>query len=161
MEIWKPVVGYEAEYEVSNIGRVRRIKTGRVLKPRITPHGYNRVVLSKGEAKHALVHRLVLAAFCGPRPDGMESCHGNGDRADNRIENLRWDTRANNHADKKLHGTLARGERCGKSKLTEADVRFARAMKGVISTSEIARRLGVVRRTVAHIFNGDTWSHVK
>jgi len=41
----------------------------------------------------------------GPRPDGMECCHGNGDSADNRVENLRWDTRANNGADKRMHKT--------------------------------------------------------
>jgi hypothetical protein len=51
------------------------------------------------------VHRLVAAAFLGPRPDGMMICHWNGDPADNRVENLRYATRVDNALDSLRHGT--------------------------------------------------------
>jgi hypothetical protein len=56
-------------------------------------NGYKYVTLYyKGRGKTRRVHTLVAEAFIGPRPDGMEVCHGNGTPTDNRAENLRWDT---------------------------------------------------------------------
>src|SRR5688500_9997592 len=63
-------------------------------------------------------HFLVLTAVRGPCPNGMEGCHNNGNRADARLDNLRWDTRKNNHADKKLHGTWQAGEKHPRAVLT-------------------------------------------
>jgi hypothetical protein len=59
----------------------------------------------------------------------MEACHGDGDSANNRLGNLRWDTPTNNHADKILHGTTNRGERSGTAKLTDAAVGLAFALR--------------------------------
>lgn len=103
-EAWKPVVGRLIPYEISDLGRVRN-RNGRILKP--TPAGpvgkkYLRVRVA---GKDRYVHRLVLEAFVGPCPPGMETCHNNGDRFDNRLENLRWDTPSNNGRDKAKHGT--------------------------------------------------------
>ena len=68
--------------------------------------GYLRVNLSKGgKQRQHLVHRLVLTAFVGPCPDGMETRHLNGDPSDNRIENLVWGTAKENAADRISHGT--------------------------------------------------------
>jgi hypothetical protein len=53
-----------------------------------------------------LVARLVLGGFVGPCPPGQEACHENGDRSDNRLTNLRWDTPSNNNLDKHRHGTM-------------------------------------------------------
>lgn len=118
-EEWRPVVSYEGWYEVSNRGRVRSINrvgvhpksgpskyAGRILKinPRESGHCY--VSLARNGLVAVLgVHRLVLEAFVGPCPDGMEGCHNNGDPANNRVENLRWDTHANNMHDVIEHGT--------------------------------------------------------
>lgn len=60
---------------------------------------------TNGERVECLVHRLVLLVFVGPCPDGMEACHGNDVPHDNRVENLRWDTRAANVADSVQNGT--------------------------------------------------------
>lgn len=65
--------------------------------------GYLMVTLGK---ERLYVHRLVLEAFVGPSLPGMHGCHNNGKPSDNRIENLRWDTRAGNFADKWKHGTM-------------------------------------------------------
>lgn len=115
-EIWNPIPGIDF-YEVSNLGRVRSLdriikrgkgeglQKGRVLKPQLTGtpgKQYHKVRIAGVER---LVHRLVLEAFVGPCPPGMETCHGNGNRLDNRLNNLRWDTSSNNERDKLQHGT--------------------------------------------------------
>lgn len=127
-EVWKPVLGYEGYYEVSDLGNVRGLprqvvhggrsapgalvwKTGKDLSPGRHVCGYLFVNLQmRGSIKPRTVHRIVLEAFCGPKPDGMEACHGNGIRTDNRLANLRWDTRRANHADKKIHAAQRRQE---------------------------------------------------
>jgi hypothetical protein len=58
-----------------------------------------------GKKKTYHVHSLVLTAFVGPKPDGMECCHRNGDHEDNTVGNLRWDTKSENMLDRVRHGT--------------------------------------------------------
>lgn len=103
-EEWKPIEGYEGVYEVSNMGNVRRRK---VLKPQTNPKtGYKHVSLYwDGKPTIRLIHQLVMEAFVGPAPDGMEVCHGPNGKADNSLANLRYDTKSNNQHDKKRDGT--------------------------------------------------------
>ncbi|MGB0971438.1 MAG: NUMOD4 motif-containing HNH endonuclease [Mycobacterium sp.] len=143
-ENWRSVVGYEGLYEVSDQGRVRgidryvttrggvRLSRGQILRPTPIVKGskgraYHFVNLSRSSKKARFsVHRLVLTAFVGPCPDGMEGCHNNGDASDNRIANLRWDTRANNGADKRRHKThCVRGH-----EYTPENTRLDRRSKG-------------------------------
>ena len=123
MERWLPVPGYEGKYEVSDQGRVRaldrvdtrgRRRAGKVLAIRRAQSGHGTVCLHDGGRWQVLVHHLVLLAFVGPRPDGMEGCHWNDDPADNRVENLRWDTRSGNIQDSVRNGThhMARRTHC-------------------------------------------------
>lgn len=119
-EQWAAVPGHPA-YEVSDAGRVRSLdrvvmrsnayglipmrQRGRVLKPVHHGDGHTRVTLcSMGTKTPAFIHRLVLAAFVGPCPEGMEGCHKNGEPADNRLANLRWDTGSSNGHDTVRHG---------------------------------------------------------
>lgn len=115
-ELWMPALGFEGSYEVSDHGRIRSLdrmitdsrgreygRKGKILSPPTLPNGYVHCMLSKGVRKY--VHRLVLEAFVGPCPDGMEACHGDGVRTNNALRNLRWDTRSENHRDKVRHGT--------------------------------------------------------
>lgn len=115
-ERWLPVVGFEDLYEVSDLGQVRslgRIDTrGRRRGPKLlTPSpddkGYLNVCLTpssqEGDTQRQVtrrVHALVLEAFAGPCPGGLEACHGNDVPDDNRLVNLRWDTRSSNHQDR-------------------------------------------------------------
>lgn len=111
----------------------------------------------------AQVSRLVLEAFRGPCPPGMECCHNNGNCLDNRIANLRWDTRASNLLDCIAHGSNRgkEGEGNHKAKLTAVAVGVVmRLHRQGLSTAAIARRVGVKKNAVWNITTGRTWSHV-
>jgi uncharacterized protein (DUF433 family) len=114
-EEWRAVPDFEDRYEVSNLGRVKSFARRRERILKATPCcGYLQVGLSEdGQVTYKKVHALVLTAFVGPCPEGMESRHLNGDRQDNRLINLCWGTKLENAADKHRHGTMARGDRSG------------------------------------------------
>ena len=104
-ENWKPIPGYEG-YMAGDHGHVYSIRAGRVLKPFFDTSGYHRVsVYGSSTRSDERVHRLILAAFVGPCPEGMEGCHDDGTRTNNHLSNLRWDTRGANALDKARHGT--------------------------------------------------------
>lgn len=110
-EQWRPVRGYEGRYAVSDLGRVRSLHrvvtrvdgqrqrvTGRILSATPATDGRLRVALA-GPAgrRRQRVHVLVLEAFVGPRPEGMDGRHADGNYTDNRLSNLLWDTPQNNN----------------------------------------------------------------
>jgi hypothetical protein len=108
-----------------------------------------------------LVHRVVLSAFVGPPPDGCEAAHQNGNRQDNRVENLAWKTHQENIDDRAAHGRTARGERAGPAKLTEAQAReILRLARERVPQREIAHRFGLVKGAVSHIVTGRNWAHL-
>lgn len=111
----------------------------------------NKTVVSK-------VHILVLNAFVGPCPNGCECCHNNGNRMDNRLTNLRWDTKKSNSADRLLHGTDCNGERNGRAVLTKADVDAILSTPMTRGTqARLARKYGVHRITIKRVIDGDNW----
>jgi len=108
-EEWRPVVGWEAKYEVSSLGRVRTLPRwgvpGTVLKPATHAWGYQMVGLSMiGRHSTRAVHRLVGEAFLGPRPEGLETRHMDGNPANNAAANLRYGTKSENAQDRVRHG---------------------------------------------------------
>jgi hypothetical protein len=169
-EEWRAVVGLEGKYEVSSLGQVRSLdcmvvrrlgkpfyRASRILKGNLTGGpGYRTVNIGGG---NKYVHRLVLEAFAGPRPEGSEACHCNGIRTDNRRENLRWDSAQANQMDRVSHGTSNRGERCGSAKLTESQVLEIMASKD--PGCELSKRYGVAQQTISGIRNGHRWTHLK
>jgi hypothetical protein len=126
---------------------VRRLRSGAT--------GYATVVVG-GRSRY--VHRLVLETFVGPCPEGMEACHYDGDRSNNALSNLRWDTRAANAADRIRHGTTRRGERAPGARLTNDLVRFIRCSPQ--SNLTIARRLGMTRQAIGDVRRRRTWRNV-
>lgn len=109
-ERWLPVPGYEGFYEVSAHGLIRGMRrrgsSGQPLRPSHGKHGHLRVCLHRNNSgKYFLVHQIVMLAFVGPCPAGMEVCHNDGDPENNRLSNLRYDTHAGNMQDMIRHGT--------------------------------------------------------
>lgn len=134
-EEWRPVMGYEGRYEVSNQGRVKgltrevwrsghpRLVHGQLLSAHHHSGGYLVVDLRIANVrKTSYVHRMVLEAFVGPCPPEMECRHLNGIRDDARLVNLAWGTRQEQAEDKLRHGTQPLGELHWNVKLTDVDV---------------------------------------
>lgn len=174
-EEWKPIVGYEGYYEVSNHGNVRgcerwvdgcrggglRLRKQRPLRHNLSDQGYLIVRLSKHRiGKTYAVHRLVAAAFLGPRPEGQEIRHLDGSRINARLDNLAYGTRTENVADSKRHGTFVCGEKSFHARLTTEDIVEIRASKGKKSGREIATKYGLSRNYVYEIQRGTAWPHI-
>lgn len=114
-EIWKPIPGYEGQYEVSDQGRVRSLdrtlttklgikkhRKGQMLGYTLNSMGYPRVWIGD---KKKLLHALVLEAFVGPRPPNHVTRHLDGNPLNPRLDNLAWGTQSENLLDKQRHGT--------------------------------------------------------
>lgn len=153
VEEWRPVPGFPG-YEVSSRGRVRsvsriiavvgqspRVRQGQNLICRPGKVGYPTVVLGRGNRR--LVHRLVLEAFVGPCPPGMEACHNDGTRTNNHVDNLRWGTRQEN--------VLDRYHRHGRYLSLESCVKISRSRMGRVGhrhDADTRARIGVgIRRS--------------
>lgn len=132
-EEWRPVIGWEDLYEVSSLGRLRRV---RATKGSGTPHPagfillasrdptnptinldtryYPRVILcGHGRRRPVNVHTLVARAFLGEPPPGHVVNHMDGRKANNRVTNLEWVTQAENNRHAARTGLGARGDRHG------------------------------------------------
>jgi NUMOD4 motif-containing protein/HNH endonuclease len=174
-EEWRPVIDFDGFYSVSSLGRVRsedrvivmrngvrQPRRGMVLKTPPNQDGYPKVSLCRdGRRKDGLVHQMVLAAFVGLRPTPKhEGCHNDGVPTNNRWDNLRWDTMANNQRDRLQHGTHTRGERCGTSRFTAAQVRLIRSLKGKFTNLELAQVFGCSKSGIGLIQCGRSWAHL-
>jgi hypothetical protein len=172
-ETWLPVPGFESLYSVSSRGRIRReacvrLNGGRetrhaakLRKPHTNLEGYLCVCLYPlvGGKKSFRVSVLVLTAFVGPRPVGLECAHGDGNKQNNQLSNLRWATKEENAADRKLHGTNAEGERSGRAILKAEQVRAIRSDKR--TQRAIAADYGVAHTTIHAIKSGVNWASLE
>lgn len=167
-EVWKPVVGYEDFYEVSNQGRVRRTArylapAGNILSQWTLPRGHQQVVMSvRGKRCVDLVHRLVLNAFLGLCPKGMECRHLDGNPQNNSLSNLTWGTHLENMDDMVRHGHCCNGEKSHHAKLTDAEVLAIRDIKTYLgwSHNRVAKFFNVSKSTVSLISLRKTWTHI-
>jgi hypothetical protein len=167
-ENWKAVAGFEGRYEVSDQGRVRsldhrvrlvahgvetsRRSPGKILRPGPRKSGHLTVAIGKGNSRG--VHQLVMEAFVGPCPDGMEIAHNDGDPTNNWIGNLRYDTKSNNNRDRIHHGA---------TQLSPADVdRIRREAPGALygGKKRLADELGVNACTISDVLAGRRHAHV-
>lgn len=97
LQIWKPVVGYEALYEVSHLGNVRKVATGYIMQPSVTNRGYISYKLSKDGTNFGYFgHRMVALAFL-PQPEGKTQVnHKDCNKLNNFVGNLEWCTAKEN-----------------------------------------------------------------
>ncbi len=149
---WRAAPGYEGWYEVSDEGAVRRIKpasrtfNGRIRTPTLNPSGYPTVRLpdpNTGLYKSIQVHRLVAAAFLGPRPEGMDINHKDGKKTNNKDGNLEYCSRRQNiqHAWRTGLQHVRLGESNHNAKLSSDQIRLIRATVG--QTALVAKEFGV------------------
>lgn len=165
--VWKPLFG--GIFEASSDGRIRRViktrynqKLGEIALTNNPSHAYLKCgLILNGKLKRFSVHQLILLAFRGPCPTGMESAHLNGNAKDNPIENLAYKTKLENEGDKLAHGTRPRGEHGGVSRLTTDEVRLIRSdLRRGITAIKLAEQYGVHPSTISQIRHGKTWRHV-
>ena len=169
--ILKDVAGFPG-YKIGNCGGVfslwegsgpsSRIGTNlKNLKTKTDSYGREIVTLSKNKKRVSRkVCWLVLEAFVGPRPNGMEACHfPDRNPQNNRVGNLRWDTKSSNYRDRVAHQTCNRGERNGSNKLSPDDVICIRNMReDGFSVRDISIKFEVTISNIYQICNGETWT---
>ena len=176
-EIWKDIEEYEGKYEVSNLGRVKSlayIKTHsvnkksrfivkeKILKIRLNKYGYVKIILSKGNKKTFLVHRLVAKAFVKNVDNKPDINHLNGIKIDNRVENLEWVTKSENTIHAFKTGLLKglKGEDNPASKLLEEDIIIIRKLRGIKPQPKIAKMFGISQSHVSDIQLNKVWQHI-
>lgn len=169
-EVWAAIPEWEALYEVSTLGRVRRSCPGRgtfagkILQTVRYGKGYRAVTLHIRPRRYKqYVHILVLAAFVGPRPAGFDINHKNGNKADNRLENLEYVTKSENSRHAWRSGlNWHKGERSHYSKLREDQVKEIRAKyaTGRYSYGALAALFGVTHGAIGLIVTRQHWKHV-
>ena len=165
MEVWKPIGGVSG-YEVSNLGRVRswRREKPHIMKP-LPFHGWNylSVMLIVGENSkrgYFSLHRLVAQAFI-PNPENKpEVNHINGDKTDNRAENLEWCTRAENMRRAVNTGAVKTGEAHAEAKLTNKQVLYIRENTEKLTCNQLGKIFNVNPATVSLIQLGKTYRKV-
>lgn len=179
-EEWRPVIGFERSYMVSNIGRVKglrrlvkcqqsytglRMVKGKIKSQRITQYGYVHVfiqgILDGVKFRQNIsVHRLVAKAFI-PNPENKPTVnHKNGDKTDNNVENLEWAT----HSEQQIHSRLndlspSIGQTHHKSKLS--DVQVLEIINSTLSNQKLSSIYNVNHRTISVIKTGKAWKHLQ
>lgn len=150
-EVWKDVLGYEGLYQISDRGRVKNARSGRVLKPHLLVNGYIQTMLSRGgKRRQPLVHRLVAEAFLPtPAEEQNQINHKNGNKTDNRVENLEWCTAGENNRHRRHVLMLDGGGRPKRPVLCKET--------GTIypSVNEAARRTGASRNGILRCCHGE------
>lgn len=170
-EIWKDIPGYEGKYQASNMGRIKslsRMIQGRnqfghfewkcaekVLSPgRHDQYGHVSVVLN-APRKSYMVHQLVMLAFVGDVPEGMCILHTNGNAADNRLTNLRYDTQSENVLD------VFRQGKAWKTLIVEDIEQIRFGLSCGFSCTELGRMYGVGHQAISKIKNGERYQWLK
>lgn len=163
--MWRPVAGFESTHEVSidgevrslgklvidTLGRQRRVP-GRTLKPTRKSNGYLHLTLCGDEGQKTIhLHRIVLEAFVGSCPEGMEALHRDGDRANNQASNLRWGTHLENCSDRSRHGSSGHV-------LSFEKAQQIRSLKDTHTRKAIAAMFGVSVFTVMSVIKNRTWN---
>jgi len=163
-EIWKPIPGYNNKYIVSNKGNVAYKTTygeyrGRKINYH-TPYGSFSVTLN-GKNSCIYLHRIVSSLFIGERPKGMVIRHLDGNKNNNKVENLKYGYPSENILDTIKHGSL-KGIKNGRSKLDNRDVGIIKKLfKEKVPLSSIARAFDVSVTAINLIHKNKSWTHIK
>ena len=174
-EEWKDVRGHEGFYQVSNMGRVKGVDRvvrakgsgtrqhyGQILATPVASNGYNIVTLYNNTGKRisASVHRTILDAFQPNDNPDLECNHINGNKNDNRIENLEWVTRSEN----KLHAFATglqkpNAEQSKKPVIRDDGVVFSSVKEAGDSVGGYGQLVGLVCRGVRRKHKGHSFAY--
>ena len=165
-ELWQQI---NNNYEVSTFGSIRNIKTGRILKPYITTTGYLATRMG-GNCKTFKIHRLIAKTFI-PNPDNKPCInHKDGNRLNNKIENLEWCTIKENNQDAWEKGRCFNyGETHCHTHLKNKDIKKIRKIynplairhsENYISQLTLAKMFGVSQSVVSDIITRKSWTRV-
>lgn len=167
VEMWKPVPidGFDKLYEVSNLGRIRRAKTGNLRTVVVSSDGYCQFGLSmNGIRTSKRVHVFVGKCFV-PNPHNRNSInHKDGNKANPHWKNLEWCTQQENiiHAVETGLMNTAKGERQWLSKFKENDIiEIRNKHKNGIPVTDLANAYNVTYNAIRGIIIGRTWKHIK
>ena len=165
-EIWKDVKNYEDLYQVSNLGQVKSKKSGRILKTPPIKTGYLRLnLLKNGKPKQAYVHRIVAEVFIPQKIGKSEINHIDGDKTNNRIENLEWVT----HKENILHShriglnkpNQVKGSKVVNAILTEEQAQIIIDSRGLCSAKQLSEKFNTSVGNIYYIWQGLSWKHLK
>jgi hypothetical protein len=171
---WKPVVGFEGLYEVSDLGRVRSLdrtvpsiigikqhRRGAIMAQSLDSDYLHLLLWKNGKGYNCWTHRLVAQAFI-PNPDGKpEVNHKEQPKTDNRVSNLEWATKAQNDEHAAMTGLVLKGSKVGTAKLTEAQVVLMRKLWAQGWTQNALQGFfEVSQTTVQYAVTGKSWKHV-
>lgn len=163
MEVWKPVAD---GYEVSSLGNVRSSKRGRVrlLSPMVVAGGYSQIQLRiDKQSKKFLVHRLVAEAFI-PNPENKPIVnHIDGNKHNNRVDNLEWVTQAENMRHAVKSGLIKQGADSADAILTKKQVEWIRSVfvprDTNFSAAALSRKFGVSKEVIARVVHGERYKN--
>jgi len=155
---WKNIP-FEPQYEVSICGDIRNIETKHIKSLRKDRYGYSRVTLYPS-GKTYTVHRVVARVFFGDSPT-LQVNHKNGNKTDNRVDNLEWCTASHNtrHRDTVLKSKWT-GQMNPFSKLSFKEVKAIKYHHDGLSNKEVAKLYNTTAENVRRIRKGERWSHV-
>lgn len=162
-ETWK-IFPLNEEYEISDLGNIRRVKDFSIVGQHIDHGGYRAATIRKHN-KRIKVSTAVCYTFNGDRPSLKHNAlHNNGDKLDNRACNIRWGTQKENFQDMKDHGTLLQGSQKVNAKLDEEKVKqikYIFANQPHVTQRELAVKFSVTQPAISQIARGLTWTHVE
>lgn len=172
-EIWKPVSITDGRYEVSTLGRVRRIyqqmfnsKEITTIKPRLVGYekkGYRgfAFITSSKKRKAVLIHQVVAMEFLKNPMSHKQVNHKDANKHNNRVTNLEWCTAKENGQHASMIGRKSRGEAHWCAKLSEHDVRWIRSQKGILSLAKISKNKRISIAAASGIIRGKSWNWLR
>lgn len=156
---WREIPNFKG-WLINELGEVKDTK-GNIIKPRSDGHGYAQL----RKVTNLSVHRAVMLAF-KPEEKQVLVRHLDGNKHNNRLDNLAWGTHKENSDDMVRHGTAARsgesrrGEKNGCARLTETEVLDIRKRAETESKASISRYYNVGETTIWNIVQRQRWKHI-